>query len=63
MLDIILNNIVIDNCDMYKWSIINDLIRQGMANGSDLTSIAASKKSALEAEIEKTLKAFADSDT
>lgn len=48
---------------MYVWSIINDLIRHGIYNGGDLTSIVALKKSALEAAVEKTLKAFAGSET
>lgn len=55
MLDIVVNNFVLDNCDMYSWGNILTALRDGIANGSDLSSIIAANKSAIEAAIEKTI--------
>ena len=55
MLDIVVNNFVLDNCDMYSWGNILTALRDGIANGSDLSSIIAANKSSIEAAIEKTI--------
>lgn len=55
MLDIIVNNFVLDNCDLYQWGGIVSAIRDGMEKGNDVSSIIASNKSAIEAAIEKTV--------
>ena len=55
MLDIVVNNFVLDNCDMYQWGSITTTLRDGMKNGLDLSSIIASNKSTIEAAIDKTI--------
>lgn len=55
MLDIVVNNFVLDNCDMYSWGNILTALRDGIANGSDLSSIIAANKSSIEAAIDKTI--------
>ncbi len=54
-LDIVINNFVVDNCDMYRWGNIIALVRTGMNDGSELSSIVAANKSAIEAAIDKTI--------
>lgn len=55
MLDIIVNNFVIDQCDLYSWGNIATVLRDGMANGDEVSSIIAANKSLIEAAIEKTI--------
>lgn len=58
MLDIVVNNFVMENTDMYSWSGVMDTVRKGMANGDELSSIIASNKAALESAIQKTVDAI-----
>ena len=58
MLDIVLNNFVLDNCDLYQWSGMMDTVRDAMTNGKELASVIASSKSALENAIKKTTEAI-----
>ena len=55
MLDIVVNNFVLDNCDIYQWGGILTVLRDGIANGSDLSSIIAANKAPIETAIEKTI--------
>lgn len=55
MLDIVVNNFVLDNCDIYQWGGIITALRDGIANGSDLSSIIAANKTPIETAIEKTI--------
>lgn len=55
MLDIVVNNFVLDNCDIYQWGGIITALRDGIANGSDLSSIIAANKAPIETAIEKTI--------
>jgi ABC-type glycerol-3-phosphate transport system substrate-binding protein len=55
MLDIVVNNFVLENCDLYQWSGIWTKVQNGMANGDELASIIAANKSALESAIAKTV--------
>lgn len=58
MLDIVLNNFVLDNCDLYQWSGMMDTVKDAMTNGKELASVIASSKSALENAIKKTTEAI-----
>ncbi|MCI8388858.1 MAG: extracellular solute-binding protein [Clostridiales bacterium] len=60
MLDIVLNNFVLENTDLYSWSGIQDTLRKGMANGDELSSIIAANKSSLENSMKKTIEAIVD---
>ncbi len=60
MLDIAINNFVLDNCDMYSWSGITSALVTGLKEGSEISSIIASNKSALEAAIQKTIDALCE---
>ena len=60
MLDIAVNNFVLDNCDIYNWGGIMTTLKDGVFQGADLSSIIAANKSAIEAEIEKTIEAIRD---
>lgn len=58
MLDIVLNNFVLDNCDLYQWSGMMDTMKDAMTNGKELASVIASSKSALGNAIKKTTEAI-----
>jgi hypothetical protein len=58
MLDIVVNNFVLENTDIYQWGSIVTKIRDAMVNGDDLSSIIAANKSALEGAIAKTVEAL-----
>ena len=55
MLDIVVNNFVLDNCDLYGWSGLWNQIKTSMNDGGELSSLVAANRDALEAAIEKTL--------
>ena len=46
---------MLDNCDIYQWGGILTVLRDGIANGSDLSSIIAANKAPIETAIEKTI--------
>ena len=58
MLDIVLNNFVLDNCDLYQWSGMMDTVKDAMTDGKELSSVIATNKSALESAIKKTTDAI-----
>ena len=55
MLDIVVNNFVLDNCNLYGWSGLWDQIKTSMNDGGELSSLVAANRDALEAAIKKTL--------
>lgn len=55
MLDIVVNNFVLDNCDLYGWSGLWNQIKTSMNDGGELSSLVAANRDALEAAIKKTL--------
>ena len=55
MLDIVVNNFVLDNCDLYGWSGLWDHIKTSMNDGGELSSLVAANRDALEAALKKTL--------
>lgn len=60
MLDIVMNNFVLDNVDMYQWGNIPNSLRDAMNTNLDLASFAASNKSSIEEEINNTLQNMFD---
>ncbi len=55
MLDIVVNNFVLDNCDLYSWSGLWNQIKTSMNDGGELSSLVAANRDALGAAIKKTL--------
>ena len=56
MLDIVVINYVLDNCDLYSWSGLWELIKASMNSGGELSSLVAANKDTLESAIEKHLR-------
>lgn len=52
MLDIVVNNFVLENSDIYQWTGID--IKTALDNGDSLASVVAAGKSALQGKIDKT---------
>ena len=55
MLEIVVNNFTIESCDMYQWGALENLVREGMRDGTELATILAANTSAIEAAMEKTI--------
>lgn len=55
MLDIVMNNFVLDNVDMFQWGNITNNLRNAMNTDLDLASFVASNKSTIEEQMNKTL--------
>ena len=62
MLEIVVNNFTIEACDMYQWGALENLVREGMRDGTELATILAANTSAIEAAMEKTIETIESED-
>ncbi len=55
MLDLILSSVVMDNANIFSWGNIESAVNDALYKGTAIASVLASKKSAVETAIQKTL--------
>ncbi|MCI8388264.1 MAG: extracellular solute-binding protein [Clostridiales bacterium] len=57
-LDIVTHNFVLEQLDLYNWGGLSDRFRDGYENNTELTTLLATHKTQLQAEIDKTIEAI-----
>jgi len=58
MLDLILSSVVMDNANIFSWGGIESAVNDALYKGTAIASVLASKKSAVETAIQKTMDGF-----